>query len=314
VAAERFVLALRYGHAPRDAVPEARRLHGLLLGDLLDAVPVGRSLVVVAAPELAGLPWGFLEEPTRGLPLIARWPVAVAPDLATALAPPAPPAEGHDEMLVVANPSLPGELQLPSLPAAEAEAAQLARLFPGRAAVLAGERATRAVVVERIPRAMSVHFAVHGIADARAPGASYLLLRGEAGERAPLTAQEILRLDLRRARVVVLAACDSSLRSTTLAASTFGLGEAFLAAGARAVVASSWAVSDNATSRFMGDFYRALAAGETIAAALRAAQLAARAAAAPGEPQDHAAFRLLGDPSVTLETSPRHHGGGERHE
>jgi hypothetical protein len=305
---DRFVAGLRHGYAVT-AAPESSRLHGLLLGDLLDGAPADRDLVIVATPELAGLPWAFLDAP-GGAPLLAHWAVASAPNLEVAMAsartPAAPSPDRREDhsaasprMLVVANPAVPGDYQFPPLPRAEEEAALIATLFD-TPMLLVGERATKTDVIAGIPRAVSVHLAVHGIADARAPGASYLLLRGASGEREPLTAEELLRLDLGWNQLVVLAACESSLRSSTLAASTFGLAEAFLAAGARSVVASGWAVDDAETSRFMGDFYRALAEGETVGQALRKAQLVAMAASGKGEPRGVAAFRLQGDPSVTL--------------
>ena len=300
-AAERFVLALRHGHPPAAATPEAARLHELLLGSLLRDVPPNHEVVVVATPELAGLPWAFLEEPASGAPLVARWAIASAPDLEVALEPSVPVADEAGEMLVVANPATPADYQFPRLPSAEREASELSMLFDGVPTVLVAEAATREAVGARILRAVSVHFGVHGIADTRAPGASFLLLRGEGGGRAPLTAAAILDMDLRRMRLAVLAACDSSLRSTTLAASTYGLGETFLAAGARSVIASGWAVDDEETSRFMVHLYRGLAAGQTVGDALRAAQLEAHAAHTKGRPRGYAAFRLLGDPSVTLD-------------
>ena len=115
-----------------------------------------------------------------------------------------------------------------------------------------------------------------------------------------MTADEILRLDLRRTRLVVLAACDSSFRSTALATNAFGLGEAFLAAGARTVVASGWAVDDAATSKLMGSFYRRLAGGTAVAEALRGAQLEQMSQLETSLAPDYAAFRVLGDPGTTL--------------
>ena len=53
-----------------------------------------------------------------------------------------------------------------------------------------------------------------------------------------------------------------------------GFAWAFLHAGARAVVAGLWDVSDGATGPLMSKFYEGIAAGEDAATALHAAKLA----------------------------------------
>ena len=72
---------------------------------------------------------------------------------------------------------------------------------------------------------------------------------------------------------------------------------AFLLSGARAVVASLWAVDDEATAVLMQAFYRNRAAGMGDAEALAAAQRAVREDAAHPEwaaPYYWAAFVLVG--------------------
>jgi CHAT domain-containing protein len=302
-AVARFIETVQRGE-PVPAELQRTALGALLLGNLLKDVEEGTTLVIVSTADLAALPWSFLEMPGSG-PLLSHWPVALAPNLDLALAPARRIPAAAKDLLVVANPTIPGEIQAPPLPHAEEEAAQLLRLFQGRAAALVGERATKQNVLEGISRFTAVHMGVHGISDPYAPRASHLILRGDDGRRDALTVDEILGMDLRRTRIVVLAACNSSFRSTALATNAFGLGEAFLAAGARAVVASGWAVDDAATGRLMANFYRALADGATVADALRLAQLTELRQAPNGSLRNYAAFRVLGDPTVTLSTNQR---------
>jgi len=68
------------------------------------------------------------------------------------------------------------------------------------------------------------------------------------------------------------------------------VGEAFVAAGAREVVAATRPVSDRTTRQLFGAFYEARSAGLSVAASLRKAQLQLRAAQPTA---DWASFRLL---------------------
>ncbi|HXT22397.1 MAG TPA: CHAT domain-containing protein [Thermoanaerobaculia bacterium] len=300
IAVQRFIVdARRDRERGPDASRRAAALSALLFGDLLRDVPEGTPIVIVSTPELAAVPWAFLEGPDTAGQLIAKWPVAIAPDLETALAEEAPIPIAAAGLLVVAAPTLTGDAHR-RLVEAESEAGQLLALFRGRASALLGPRATKQLVVDGIPRFASVHMGVHGISDPQSPRASHLVLGSAEGRPDLLTADEILRLDLRRTRLVVLAACDSSFRSTALATNAFGLGEAFLAAGARTVVASGWAVDDAATSKLMGSFYRRLAGGTAVAEALRGAQLEQMSQLETSLAPDYAAFRVLGDPGTTL--------------
>jgi CHAT domain-containing protein len=77
-----------------------------------------------------------------------------------------------------------------------------------------------------------------------------------------------------------------------------GPAQAFLQAGAGAVVASYWRVDDVATSRFMQGFYKYLLAERLPAAtALRRAQIDA---AETSSSYDWAAFSLYGWPDSSI--------------
>jgi CHAT domain-containing protein len=77
-----------------------------------------------------------------------------------------------------------------------------------------------------------------------------------------------------------------------------GPAQAFLQAGAAAVLASYWRVDDELTSAFMQQFYRNLLAGDLSAsAALRKTQLESAASA---KNYAWAAFALYGWPDSSL--------------
>jgi len=165
-----------------------------------------------------------------------------------------------DHALLVANPT--GDLRhTPS----ESLAVQAA-LHGGR--TLWEREATEASVVEAARDAGVIHFSGHGTYDWGAPEASGLLLRDPDVERVnPRTGKGIDRLTvaemrevlrLSRTRLVTLSACETGLTETRrgLADEYIGLPGVLLQAGARAVVASLWAVDDLATALLMWQFYQ----------------------------------------------------------
>ena len=75
-----------------------------------------------------------------------------------------------------------------------------------------------------------------------------------------LTAAELSTLDLGRAQLVTLSACETALGDYSTEG-VYGLQRGFKEAGARTLILSLWNVSDRATSLFMQDFYSRWLAG-----------------------------------------------------
>jgi CHAT domain-containing protein len=73
-----------------------------------------------------------------------------------------------------------------------------------------------------------------------------------------LTAYEVSSLDLRRAELVVLSACETALGDFVRGEGQMSLQWAFHLAGAKSCVASLWSVPDSATQRLMVRFYKNL--------------------------------------------------------
>jgi CHAT domain-containing protein len=110
-----------------------------------------------------------------------------------------------------------------------------------------------------------------------------------------LTARDVLALDLRGPRLVVLTACRAAVAGAE-GEGTWTLAHAFLAAGVTTVVANLWEVDDRAGERLAVAFHRHLTAGAAPAAALRAAQLEMLASPDPRDrdPAAWAGFRVVG--------------------
>jgi CHAT domain-containing protein len=123
-----------------------------------------------------------------------------------------------------------------------------------------------------------LHFAVHGLPNESHPELSGLALSLFDRQERPLDgilfAHEIARLHL-PADLAVLSACHSGRGAAVSGEGLVGLAHAFFTAGTARVVASNWAVNDQATAELMGLFYDGLLRqGLTPARALQQAQLA----------------------------------------
>ncbi|MBK6673289.1 MAG: CHAT domain-containing protein [Proteobacteria bacterium] len=153
-----------------------------------------------------------------------------------------------------------GDLLQP-LPWARAEVQSIGRLMGKDSRVLVGEAATEAQARALAAGAGALHFASHGVMDERSPLESFLLLAKPVAGAGPgndgrLTAREVLELPPLSARLVTLSACSTSSAQDSDGEGLMGLTRAFQAAGAQAVLASLWKVSDRATNELMVDFYR----------------------------------------------------------
>jgi tetratricopeptide (TPR) repeat protein len=265
-----------------------------------------RPLTIVPYGLLHDLPFQAFR--LGGAPLIERAAVSFAPGLRGL-------AEARG-----AAPWPPGPLLLmdaggAGLSETPAELAALEQLYPADSRRLSLAEFSDPAAFECPPGA-GLHVAGHGLFvpdqpqfSALSDGQRFLFAHDLAARRLPLN-------------LVVLSGCETGRQGGVEAEELVGLSRAFLAAGARAVLASLWPVEDRAARRFMTEFYGALAAGLPAREALAAVQRAWLAGnprpdpAAPRQPGQNesealrlphlwAAFALAGDPRVRLSARPR---------
>ena len=173
--------------------------------------------------------------------------------------------------LVVSVPFSPG---LRRLPDADREAQMVASMYPD-AQMLTGARATRDELLRGMARHDVLHFAGHAVANAEYPTLSRLFLAPDVDNPSGFVfARDVMALSNVAIRVAVLAACETGGGRTSRSEGTLSLARPFLAAGVPAVVAGLWDARDRVGPPLFAAFHRALRAGQTPAAALRAGQLA----------------------------------------
>ncbi|MEM9558000.1 MAG: CHAT domain-containing protein [Acidobacteriota bacterium] len=205
-------------------------------------------------------------------------------------------------------------LDLTPLPHVRREVESLSRLFGSRARVFLGSEATEEQAKDLDTSTRVVHFATHAWVDDRFPLESGLLLsipqRIEPGrDNGVLQAWEVIEQIRLDADLVTLSGCRTGLGRAFSNEGILGLTRAFHVAGARAVLASLWQVSDASTGTLMMRFYHHMRQGLSVAESLRAAQLdLVRTAVSDdldvGRPFHWAGFQLFGDGTSTWTTPP----------
>jgi tetratricopeptide (TPR) repeat protein len=268
--------------------PAARRLGTTLLGNALDRLPADISrLVIVSDGRLHQVPFEALSLGTGPL-LGERFDISTVPSatlwlrLRQARVP-----HASRGALVLANPALPAAtmdgVTLRPLPEAGREARSIASLLGLETRdVLQGRDASERVFKQAPFDSFGiVHLAAHARADAAFPERSAVFLSpGHDEEDGWLQPPEISALNLAGA-LVVLSACESADGSLLSGEGPLSLARAFFAGGAASVVATRWAIRDDDAAFLMERFYRALASGAAVDAALRQSRRDAMAEGLP---------------------------------
>lgn len=160
--------------------------------------------------------------------------------------------EKNLQVLAVGNPDL-GDPAL-DLPFSQHEAESVKWNYPG-VTLLTRERARETWIKENISRFGIIYMASHGVYDPINPLFSAIKLAKDRKSDGNLETEEVFGLDI-RADMVVLSACQTGLGRVSKGDEVTGLSRAFFFAGAHAVVASLWRVSDVSTAILIKHFFR----------------------------------------------------------
>lgn len=163
---------------------------------------------------------------------------------------------------------------------------------PERTLTLTGAAATEVAVRRAAAANVAIlHIASHALVNDNDPLASHIELAPDSVNDGYLHAGEI-EATRTGAQLVVLSACETVSGALFNGEGLMGLARAFLAGGAKSVVASLWPIGAQTTD-VMAEFHRRLAANEPPAIALRAAKVALRKRAETAHPLYWASFVLV---------------------
>ncbi|CAH3176177.1 unnamed protein product, partial [Porites evermanni] len=183
------------------------------------------------------------------------------------------------------------------LPGAEEEVKMIGQIL--NVEPLTGKDATKEQVLSRLKSVSLVHIAAHGSEER-----GEILLSPNLGSSEPPEEKDFLftmtdMLDVKlNAKLVILSCCHSG-RGEVKAEGVVGIARAFLGAGARSVIASLWAIDDEATLAFMRHFYEHLVKGQSASKSLHEAMKMMRESDDFNAVKYWAPFMLIGD-DVTL--------------
>jgi len=236
--------------------PQTKRALERLSQQLLPArwpggAGIARALEISADGPLQALPFEALIAPGSG-----DVPLAFATTVSYDLGWRSPSRETEAVPLIFASPPLSPSLRRryssPALLQAHDVREARARWTGSR--LLEGDGATKAAFLLAAARASRIYIAGHHLCNPSVPFLGYLPVAAPAGAPvgdALLEASDVARLDLSGCELVVLATCASGAPTAGTMQSGPSLRDAFIDAGAHAVVSSFWDVDDEETSAFM---------------------------------------------------------------
>jgi len=248
-----------------------------------------RKLILIPHGVLHYVPFAALHNRAADRYLIDDFTLTYAPSASALRFLRAKESPVNGSALVLGDPTT----MMSRLPGAAQEATAVARIL-GTTPYL-GADAREALLYELHGKTDLVHLAAHGVYDPVNPLFSRIALASGGAHDGNLTVRDILSsVDLTGVNLVVLSACQSAVGARSGGDEVVGLTRALLYAGTPGVISTLWNIDDAASAGLMEDFYRRLAAGASVADALRHSQLSVKERYP--DPKYWAAFTLNGDP------------------
>ena len=277
-------------HSVRDPLRNATGcdLWQMLIAPVAPYLRKGERLIVIPDGALHRLNLETLIAPApRPHYWIEDVEIAISPSLAILALPTRHGEESPASLLLIGAPDYSGT-RYQALANAAREVRDIQADFSGRTnQTYLGAQATPAVYSGAEPSRFSlIHFAAHAEANEQRPLESAVILT-----HGKLYARDVASIPI-HAGLVTISACSSAGTRAYAGEGLVGFAWAFLEAGARAVAAGLWDVSDSSTEELMNEFYKRMAAGADPVAAIRQAKLALLASSHFNRPYYWAPFQI----------------------
>ncbi|NET72713.1 MAG: CHAT domain-containing protein, partial [Sphaerospermopsis sp. SIO1G2] len=184
------------------------------------------------------------------------------------------PQPEAEKLLVLGVPSANDpNINLPELPNVEREVSEISKWFSQENRKIS-INATEKFLRKNASESNIIHIAAHGIYESKNALFSRLFLDKDDQNDGRLHVYEVYELDLEKANLIVLSACETNVGDLSKGDEVVGLNRAFIYAGTSNIIASLWTVPDQETANLMKDFYTNLRNdGMSKAEALRKAQI-----------------------------------------
>lgn len=232
------------------------QLYEVLFKPVQDDIPVGSTLLIVPDWRLYAVPFAALRDTQRGRFLGDDFLLTSLPDARSILRiglRESRLASSVRSLLALGDPAFPHQQHpgLARIPKAAEEAEAIWSLYDSDFSRLRlGEQATPSEFLQGLGRYEVVHYGGHAAATSPDPALARLVLAPEVGRSSDLSAHEFYGRSFSGTRLVVLAACETAAAKAWISrAGLEGFIEPLLEGGVRNVIASLWAVDDEAAQQ-----------------------------------------------------------------
>ena len=236
-----------------------------------------KQLSIIATGKLRYIPFETLYDRQNSQFLIQKYPVNYLTRISTRTIPNSTLQGG---ILALGNPVTRDPYNLPDSPQ---EVQSLTQIFPGSLSYI-GNAATLDQFKTQAPRFPFLHLSTHGCfqpegcclpnsPNCRKPDRVDLQPNTILFADRELDIADAALLGLQNTRLLTLSACQTALQANSNGEEISGVAYVFERAGARAVMASLWSVSDSATKELMVEFYQNINKGMSKNEALQQAKL-----------------------------------------
>ena len=244
------------------------KLYDILIRPVEDQIQAlsPKQLSIIATGKLRYIPFETLWDTKNRQFLIQKYPVNYLTRISTRSIPNSTLQGG---VLALGNP-IPRDPQ--NLPGTEEEVRNIAQSFPG-SSVYIGLAATLDQFKTQAPRFPFLHLATHGCF--QQGGCQKLGMEENTllFADSQFNIRDAALLGLQNTRLLTLSACQTAMQANSNGEEISGVAYVFERAGAQAVMASLWSVSDSATKDLMVEFYQNINKGMSKNEALRQAKL-----------------------------------------